>query len=48
MAAEIDQCIKSDFENFISLSYALNGTQESELDKVIETIDLYLRTSNIA
>ena len=41
MAAEIDSCIKKDFENFISLSYALNGSIENS-DQVFETLDLYL------
>lgn len=47
MAAEIDSCIKSDFENFISLSYALNGAS-TDGDSIFSTLDLYLRTSNIA
>ena len=47
MSAEIDQCIRKDLDNFISLSYALNGAK-NEFDTIMETIDLYLRTSNIA
>ncbi len=33
MAAEIDSCIKKDFENFVSLSYALNGA-ENDFDNI--------------
>lgn len=47
MASEINNCIKDDYENFISLSFALNNVTE-ERDKVFQTLDLYLRTSNIA
>jgi midasin (ATPase involved in ribosome maturation) len=47
MASEINSCIKDDYANFISLSFALNSVTE-EREQVFQTLDLYLRTSNIA